>query len=190
MQVDFKVVLDACVLAPANLCDVFLSLAETRRLYLPVWTHTILDEVQRTQTGRLKWPADLSAYWRLEVEKNFPEALVTDYETLIPICTNQDKDRHVLASAIKAKAEMIVTMNVRDFPENALKSWDVTVCHPGDYLITLYTMNEGVVVSKLDAIARRRNRTLEETLARLKSTVPQFAEHVSESLGMDLPDID
>ena len=49
-------VLDACVLADFGLCDLFLTLAETPRLYQPVWNREILDEVQRTQTGKLGWP--------------------------------------------------------------------------------------------------------------------------------------
>lgn len=45
MQADFQVVLDACVLANAGLCDLFLRLAEPPRLYLPLWSQEILDEV-------------------------------------------------------------------------------------------------------------------------------------------------
>lgn len=54
MQADFKVVLDACVLANAGLYDLFLRLAEPPRLYLPLWSQEILDEVHRTQTTKLK----------------------------------------------------------------------------------------------------------------------------------------
>ena len=56
MNANFRVVLDACVLANFGLCDLFLTLAETPRLYQPVWSREILDEVQRTQVGKLGWP--------------------------------------------------------------------------------------------------------------------------------------
>ena len=60
MNASFRVVLDACVLANFGLCDLFLTLAETPRLYRPVWNREILDEVQRTQAGKLGWPEALS----------------------------------------------------------------------------------------------------------------------------------
>ena len=46
MNANFRVVLDACVLANFGLCDLFLTLAETPRLYQPVWNRKILDEVR------------------------------------------------------------------------------------------------------------------------------------------------
>lgn len=38
MRADFKVVLDACVLANYGVANLLLSLAEKPRLYLPVWS--------------------------------------------------------------------------------------------------------------------------------------------------------
>lgn len=46
MQADFKVVIDACVLANIAVCDLFLRLAEKPRLCLPRWSTEILDEVE------------------------------------------------------------------------------------------------------------------------------------------------
>ena len=62
MRADFKVVLDACVLANFGVCDLLLRLAEPPRLYLPVWSARILDETHRTHTTKLKkpWPAELA----------------------------------------------------------------------------------------------------------------------------------
>lgn len=54
-RADYRVVLDANVLAPATLCDLLLRLAETPRLYLPLWSEDILMEVKRTQTQKLGW---------------------------------------------------------------------------------------------------------------------------------------
>jgi predicted nucleic acid-binding protein len=103
MQADFKVVLDACVLANAGLCDLFLRLAEPPRLYLPVWSAEILDEVRRTQTTKLKrrYPTELADYWRKEVTRAFPEAEARGYSKLVSLMTNHEKDRHVLAAAVK-----------------------------------------------------------------------------------------
>ena len=188
MNADPRVVLDACVLANFGLCDLFLTLAETPRLYQPVWNLEILDEVQRTQIGKLGWPDALSKSWREAVESAFPEAMVTVQESLVAACANDEKDRHVLATAIQGHADLIVTSNLKHFPPEALRPWDVTASHPADYLIRLYSLNAGVVMARLEEIARKRNRKPEEHLALLGRSVPSFAAHLAEAVGWDLPD--
>ncbi len=81
-----------------------------------------------------------------------------------------------------------MTCNLRHFPSDALKPWDVVALHPQDYLITLYSMDAGVVVSKLEAIARKRGCTPEAHIAFLRKSVPAFAIHLAEGLGWELPD--
>lgn len=134
---DYRVLLDACVLAPANLCDLLLRLAETPRLYTPLLSPEILTETVRTQKDALKWPDGLPQKWRSEVERYFPEAIVTGYEHFIPICENNPKDRHVLAAAVHGRADSIVTFNLKDFPAAAVSKFGIAVCHPADYLLAL-----------------------------------------------------
>lgn len=85
MRADFRVVLDSCVLAPFSLCDLFLRLAETPRLFLPVWSNDILDEVQRVQKNKLRppWPDERSSAWRTALEEAFPEAMVVGHRPLL-----------------------------------------------------------------------------------------------------------
>lgn len=188
MRADFKVTLDACVLAPANLCDLYLRLAETPRLYLPQWSAKILDETCQTQVEDLGFSPQLSASWRRMVETHFPEARVEGYEHLEAICTNDPNDRHVLAAAIQGKADMIVTFNLSDFPAASLAASGLALSHPGDYLITLYSIDPAIVVARLDDIAVARKRTRTEVLANLAKSVPNFSAHVAEALNLDLPD--
>ena len=86
MTADYPVVLDACVLAPANLCDVLLSLAESPRLYLPHRSEEILAETKRTQLVKLNWSESLADYWQSKIRESFPEAMVDDYQPLIDKC--------------------------------------------------------------------------------------------------------
>src|SRR5947209_8316691 len=85
---------------------------------------------------RAKWSADIHEEWmsnllnnrpdltRLQLErtrtlmdKHAVDALVTGYEDLIPGLQLPDPDdRHVMAAAIRGRADVIVTMNLRDFP--------------------------------------------------------------------------
>jgi predicted nucleic acid-binding protein len=188
-RADYRVVLDACVLAPANLCDLLLNLAETPRLYGPIWSKEILAEVRRTQIGKLGFSEQLADYWQEEVRGNFPEACLEGYEQLLSVCQNNEKDRHVLAVAIRANAELIVTSNIRHFSTKSLEPWGISVTDPASYLTTLYAMEPGVVVAKLGAIAQRRKKSPEEVLALLGKSVPDFAAHVATELGWELPGV-
>jgi predicted nucleic acid-binding protein len=188
MNGNYRVVLDACVLANFGLCDLFLTLAETPRLYQPAWNRGILDEVRRTQVEKLGWPEHLSKSWREAVESAFPEAMVTGEAAFLAVCANHEKDRHVLATAIRSQAELIVTSNLKHFPPNALKAWSVRACLPAEYLITLYSLNSEVVVARLEEIARKRKRTPEQHLAFLGKSVPSFASHMAGAVGWELPE--
>jgi len=185
MTADFPILLDACVLANFGMCDLFLRLAEPPRLIVPHWSEAILDEVRRTQLGRLKpaWPEAVANSWRQAVTEHFPDAAVTGYESLMPSLTNDEGDRHVLAAAIKAGISVIVTFNLRHFPTAALRPWKIEAVHPQDYLLTLYSMNPAVVLAKLNAISRDRKMELEGTLIHLGKSVPRFAAQVLEDMG-------
>ena len=93
----------------------------------------------------------------------------------------------MLATAIRGHAELIVTSNLKHFPPEALKPWDVSACHPSHFLTMVYSLNAGLVVARLEEIARKRNRTPKEHLALLGKSVPAFASHVAEALGWDMP---
>ncbi len=186
---NYRVVLDACVLANHGVCDLFLRLAERPRLYSPKWSRRILRETTRTHKERLNWPDDLADHWQSEVEKHFPEALVDEADCLEPILVNDPKDRHVLATTIRAGAATIVTFNLRDFTPQSLAPWDIHAVHPADYLITLHTISPDVVVAKLGDMARDRNLSAEAYLSRLAKSVPAFASQVAQAVGwsLDLP---
>lgn len=185
MTADFPIVLDACVLANYGVCDLFLRLAEAPRLFVPRWSDAILDEVRRTQLEKLKrpWPIELVESWRREVTAAFPDACVTEYEPFLPLLTNDEGDRHVLAAAIKGSVPVIVTFNLRHFPPAALKPWKVDAIHPQDYLLTLYSMHPAVVLGKLAAISRDREKDLEDTIIHLGKSLPRFAAQVLEDMG-------
>ena len=188
MQADFPIILDACVLANSGICDLFLRLAEKPRLYLPRWSGMILDEVKRTQMNKLKrpFPEDLADYWRQEVTAAFPEAAITGFEHLLPQLQNHEKDRHVLAAAIQGGVSVIVTFNVRDFPAAALQPWKIEALPPQDYLLTLYSMNPGVVLAKVADIATDHGEEIQDVLIHLGKSVPAFSRRLLQDSGKEL----
>jgi predicted nucleic acid-binding protein len=107
-------VCDACVLYSITLADLLTSLGEAG-LFRPRWTQAIHDEwirnviEQRGESGAVT-RAKLEARRDAMIEA-IEGSLVEDYEELIPTITLPDPDdRHVLAAAIKAEAELILTL--------------------------------------------------------------------------------
>lgn len=183
MNADYKILLDANVLANHAVCDLYLRLAEKPRLILPKWTNQILDEVYRTHVQQLDWEASLANKFRNAVTKSFPEAFISGYEDLIPLMTNDEKDRHVLAAAVRDKLDIIVTFNLKDFKPEDLEKWGVRAVHPQDYLLTLYSMNPQVVIIKLNHIARKKGEELEDTIIRFGTSLPAFSTRLLEDMG-------
>ena len=118
---NFVALFDACVLSPASVRDLLLRLALTD-LFRARWTDRIHDE---WIGGVLKRRRDLSKA-QLERARDLmnqavPDCLVTAYESLIDGLHLPDPDdRHVLAAAIRCQAGVIVTYNLKHFPEDAL----------------------------------------------------------------------
>ena len=67
----------------------------------------------------------------------FPDASVVAYEDLIPSMTCHEKDRHVLAAAVRAGASLLVTFNLRDFAAKSTDPYEVDVVDPDDFLLEL-----------------------------------------------------
>jgi len=105
-------VLDACVLVPASLCDALLRLAEEPATYRPFWSELIMEEMARALETKLRRTKAESAYRRQQMNKAFPEAMVAVPAELSKAihCIPDNSDRHVLATAIVARADVIVTL--------------------------------------------------------------------------------
>jgi hypothetical protein len=91
-------------------------------------------------------------------------------------------DRHVLAAAIRGQAAVIVTYNLKDFPEEALKPFDIAAEHPDQFISNLFDLHPpAVTVAVRDMRARLKNppRSVDELLdtflaAGLAETVAQL----------------
>jgi hypothetical protein len=110
----FIVVVDANVLFPLTLRDTVLR-AAAADFYQLRWSKEILDEMERNLVSTGTMPADKAARLRGQMEKFFPEAMVTGYEPLIAAMQNDAKDRHVVAATVKAGAQVVTTANLKDF---------------------------------------------------------------------------
>lgn len=179
MIVAFPAFLDACALVPINLTDVLLRLADAGT-FRPLWSAHVLEEVERN-LPKLGVTPD-KARRRVDVMRNeFLDAEVTGYESLIPAMTNDPKDRHVLAAAVRADAALIVTANIKDFPPAALAPYDIDVVTPDHFLLDqlgLYPAETLQCLHELVADRQRPPETLDSFLIQLAKLTPDFAEAV------------
>lgn len=136
---DAVALLDANVLVPIALTDLLLEAAEAG-LYAPRWSAAVHDEWMRTVLRlRPDLTADRVDRRRREMDRQFPEALVGGYEPLVAGLGLPDPDdRHVLAAAIHAKATVIVTFNLADFPAEILAPYRMATAHPDVFVVGLF----------------------------------------------------
>ena len=144
-------VLDANALYQAPLRDYLLYLASLE-VYDPVWTDAIQEEWTR---NLLKARPDLDRE-SLEttlgsMDSYFPRAKLKNYESIIESLSLPDpNDRHVLAAAIKRKAQIIVTANLKDFPGKILAPYNIRAEHPDDFVLACITREKENAVKALE----------------------------------------
>ena len=162
----FTAVYDACVLYPAPLRDFLMWLALSGR-FRARWTKEIHCEWKR---NLLKNRTDLTME-QLDrtsdlMDRAIPEACVIDYEDLVTGLTLPDRDdRHVLAAAIRCGAGVIVTFNLKDFPDVLLAPFGIEAQHPDEFVENLFHLDPSAVV----AAAQRQRQQLKNPVMDIDS---------------------
>jgi len=159
-----RIVIDANVLAYAALSRLVLALAAEERLISPFWSAQILEETRRTIAVKLKHGETYASTRLAEIVVGFPDALQADLEPLISQCTNDAKDRHVLAAAIKAQAQIILTFNERHFAPEHLSKWGIRAVHPEDFLLELYARAPQAMWRQLKLAADKKHMEVDDLL--------------------------
>jgi predicted nucleic acid-binding protein len=145
----FPIVVDANVLAGALTRNIILSLAEAG-FFRPYWSSRILDEFERYCAERTG-SSENATRQRGRIEAAFPEAIVNGLNLPDP------DDCHVLAAAIKAKAGVIVTENVRDFPAQELNLHDIEILTLDQFVADILDLAGPEAVAALRVMRERFN---------------------------------
>jgi hypothetical protein len=170
--VGFIAVYDACVLYPSTLRDLLIRLHQTG-LVQAKWTGQILDEVERNlRTNLPDVPDDKLRRLRSLMIAAVRDCMVTDYEALIDAVVLPDPDdRHVVAAAIRVRAPVIVTDNLRDFPASALAPWDIEARSADDFVLDQISLDRQAVYGEIVRIADSHNsppESVDDVLRRLE----------------------
>ena len=129
----FPAFFDTNVLYGALLNDFILELAD-RGLFRPLWSKDILFELAKNLMKNGEDPTLVEKRVGT-MQRYFADAMVTGYDDMVPAMTNDPRDRHVLAAAVRGGAEVLVTFNTKDFPAESVEPFDLDVVHPDDFLL-------------------------------------------------------
>lgn len=174
----FPVVLDSCVLYPMHLRDILLRLADIG-LYRVHWSQEILDGATRNIVANPKTGMDERKAARFQkcVSRAFPDAMVDVPANLVEIMPNHPGDRHVMAVAVKAHAQVIVTNNLKHFLPQDLDPWEVEAQSPDTFLTHLYDLEPDRVADEVDQLTQDLKNppfTVDELLKRWATSLPVF----------------
>jgi predicted nucleic acid-binding protein len=171
------VILDACVLIPAALRDTLLRTAAAA-LYRLHWSEDILAEVERNLVEHKMTSAAGAKHVVGAMREAFPEADVDGYQRLIPAMANHEKDRHILAAAVVSGAQVIVTMNLKDFPGHALAPFGIEAQSPDEFLGNLFDLDPELMIEIVKEQAEdlvNPPMSVDELLDGLAIQTPHFA---------------
>lgn len=152
--------------------------SEARSLFRAKWS----EEIHEERTSALL--ANRSEITKEQVRRTCGmmneavlDSLVDGHQGLIDSLQLPDPDdRHVLAAAIHAGADAIVTFNLRDFPVETMDQYNLEALHPDDFIQFQYDFNNAAVI-----IAARRCR------GRLKNPPKSATEYLDTLQQQRLP---
>lgn len=169
-----RVVFDTCVLVPSFLREVLLTCAHAGFIE-PLATPRILEEWRRAaKTPMQKLEAETAIR---QFVKDFPSAMRPDPVDLRPYWLPDQGDLHILALAAQHHADVIVTHNKKDFPQEALSPFGISRVDPDTQLLQLYRRHGSALIDPLRPIlaavqaAHPQMRALEPWR---KAWLPQF----------------
>lgn len=154
--------MDTNVIYPIEIRDVLFWFAYYE-LFTPKWSNHIFDE----------WVAVMKSKRVSEKEINkrtnyatlaFPDAKVENYEPLIEGLELPDvKDCHILAAAIKTNANIIVTNNIKDFPESYISQFGLSAKTADDFITDIIDLNHDKAIEAFrKLVLNRRNPDLDQ----------------------------
>ena len=177
-------IIDANVLVSMTLTDLLIECAY-RGLFAARWTDDIHREwIKAVRQMYPSLPSDKLERRRKAMDKSGRDALLTDYQPLVPTLQLPDpSDRHVLAAAIHGACDAIVTFDLKHFPADVLAAHGIAPVHPDTFLLTAFTEQQPDVLASVKACrARLKNpaKTAEVYLAQIaKAGAPLLAARLA-----------
>ncbi len=136
-----RILLDACILYPTIMREVLLGAANAGA-FEPLWSTRILEEWRRAAARLSEEQAQIAGVEIALLRAKWPKA-----EIIVDVMGHQDlwlpdeNDIHVLAAAIEADADIIMTRNLKDFPTRILANHRIIRRDPDGFLVEFANEN-------------------------------------------------
>ena len=143
-------------------------------------THEILDEM--TTAVRNKYPdfsTEQADSLKAAIVASVSDCLVTDYGHLIPSVEISDpNDRHVLAAAIHARSQAIITDDC-GFDRSSLEPHDLVAQSPDDFLTDLFDLSPTAMRQLVAEEAFARDETVDDLMELIEERgLIRFTQHL------------
>ncbi len=153
-----RVVLDACVLYPTVVRSLLIGVAG-EGLFRPIWSARLLEEWARAAARRgpldeTQARAEIALLRERTPEAERPPAPGVEARLWLP----DANDVHVLATAIDASADILLTWNARDFPRATLAEEGIARLAPDEFLMALWLRAPEAVARAAEAVRRAAER--------------------------------
>lgn len=178
-----KALLDTCVIYPTVMRQMLLGVA-ARGGFTPLWSARIIEEWQRAARKLGPEGVAQAVAEAVLLGRDWPGAEVTWPPSLeARLWLPDPSDIHVLAAAVAGSADLILTLNARDFPRNILAEEGLSRADPDAFLLGLWKARPAPVAetaAEVLAEARRLSDQPWEMRALLKKArLPRLARALS-----------
>lgn len=155
----FTVFVDANALVPVRQRDLILSFAAAG-FFRVRWSARVLDEFERALLR--VYPGFLpegARRQRAEMEKAFPESLVTSYDQFLSVFAHgpNPDDAHVMAASKQCDAAVIVTTNLKHFPSALIGPAGIEAVGPDDFIADAIDVDQERAVAVIRRLRARLN---------------------------------
>lgn len=151
MTSTFTVFIDANVFFGARLRSLVLFLAQSK-MFRARWTDKVHEEWMRNVAEKRNIDILRLEKIRTLIDRSVLNCLVTGYEGIEASLDLPDPDdRHILAAAVKTRADMILTFNDRDFPAHIVEPLGIEICHPDEFLLDQFGISEELFIAYVRA---------------------------------------
>ena len=182
-----KLLLDTCVIYPTVMREMLLGACRVAG-WTPLWSERILEEWARA-TRKIGPTGEIQARTEIAlVRAAWPKSEISWAPSLETRLWLPDvNDRHVLAAAIAGSADLLITLNARDFPRTTLFEEGLDRLDPDALLLKAYNSYPDQVASVgNDVLLEARRLSGKDWEMRdlfKKARLPRFAKVMATAAG-------
>ena len=180
-----RILIDACVLYPTVMRSVVMG-AAAAGLFEPIWSARLLEEWAR---AAVKLGPEGEAQARAEIamlQADWPGAMRPAAPGVAARLWLPDPDDvHVLAVAVDASADMIMTLNAKDFPRAILTEEGLDRIDPDTFLMQQWSAHDHALRAVAEDVLADANRLsgTQWDMRRLmkKARLPRFGKALAQT---------